>query len=222
MPFGNVGSRRPASCMSCTVGYVSQAVARDLLVREHYLHSFPGGTQLAFGIFAGHRLLGAITLGAGPANAHRLVGGASQRDCLTLSRLWLSDELPLNSESHVLGQVLRSLRQHTEVKFLITYADPAHGHVGTIYQASNWSYTGLSDATPLYDLGDGRQRHSRSVAQAFGTRSLRYLKQHGIAVRLIKQLPKHRYVFFLDRRWRSRLLVPILPYPKPEVSRADR
>ena len=221
MPFGNVASLPGSSCMSCTVGYVSPAVARDLLIREHYSHSFPAGTQLALGIFTHHRLSGALTFGAGPANAYRLVGGASQRDCLTLSRLWLSDELPRNSESHVLGEVLRSLRKHTAVKFLVTYADPAHGHVGTIYQASNWSYTGLSDATPLYDLGDGRQRHSRSIAQAFGTRSLAYLKQHGIAVRLIKQQRKHRYVFFLDRRWRDRLLVPVLPYPKLENSRAD-
>ena len=50
-------------------------VAKALLVREHYLHSLPGGTCLAFGTFVCSRLLGALTFGVGPTNAHRLVEG---------------------------------------------------------------------------------------------------------------------------------------------------
>src|ERR687892_2299441 len=110
-------------------------VARKLLEREHYLHSFPGGTKLAFGAFVVTRLLGALTLGAGPANAYSLVDGATPDDCLTLTRLWLSDELPKNSESRFLGIVIRALRKNTDLKFLVTYTDPAQGHLGTIYQA---------------------------------------------------------------------------------------
>jgi hypothetical protein len=124
-------------------------VARKLLEREHYLHSFPGGTKLAFGAFLSARLLGALTLGAGPAYAYSLVDGATPDDCLTLSRLWLSDELPKNSESRFIGVVLRSLRKNTGLNFLVSYADPAQGHLGTIYQATGWVYTGLSQATPL-------------------------------------------------------------------------
>ena len=71
------------------------AVAKELLVLWHYLHSFPGGTQMAFGVFWVLRLVGALTLGAGPAQAHRLVEGAGPQDCLVLTRLWLSDDLPL-------------------------------------------------------------------------------------------------------------------------------
>lgn len=197
-------------------------VAKPLLVREHYIHTFPGGTMLAFGILFENRLLGALTFGVGPPNIHRLVRGAAPTDCLTLSRLWLSDELPFNSESYVIGAVLRALKQHTSVWCVFSYADPAQGHSGVIYQASNWLYIGLSDATPLYDCGDGRERHSRSLGHTFGTRSLRYLRQHGIAVRLIKQPAKHRYVFFLNPRWKSRLLALVLPYPKQEDSHAVR
>ena len=131
---------------------VPAGIAKDLLVREHYLHFLPGGTCLAFGVFNLGRLVGALTLGVGPFNAYSLVGAAKPDDCLALTRLGLSDALPPNSESRVLGIVLRTLRRQTSLKFLLTYADPAHGHSGTIYQASNWLYTGLSDATPLYDL----------------------------------------------------------------------
>ncbi len=190
------------------------AVAKELLVQKHYHHSFPGGTQLALGVFLILRLVGALTLGAGPAQAHRLVDGAGPQDCLALTRLWLSDQLPSNSESRVLGCVLRALRSSTEVKFVISYADPTQGHVGYIYQSSNWLYTGLSQATPLYDIGDGKLYHSRTLSQIFGTHSLKYLRDHGVQARLVPQQPKHRYIYFLDRSWRARLKVAALPYPK--------
>ena len=136
----------------------------------------------------------------------------------SLSRLWLVEELPKNSESRVIGAVLRSLKKHTNLKFLLSYADPAQGHVGTIYQATGWLYTGLSDAMPYYVLGDGKPRHSRSLAHAFGTHSLKHFKRHGVEVKLVPQEPKHRYIVFMDRDWQDRLRVPVSPYPKLEKS----
>ena len=195
---------------------VPTLVARAVLERHHYLHSLPGGTQLAFGVFAGGRLLGALALGVGPFHGCSLVEGATLADCLTLSRLWLADELPRNSESMVLASVQRELRRHTSIRFLLSYADPSQGHVGTIYQAANWVYTGLSEPTPLYDLGDGIRRHNRSLAHALGTRSVSHLRSHGVAVSLVPQSGKHRYITFLDRSWRGRLRVPVLPYPKKQ------
>jgi hypothetical protein len=188
--------------------------AKILLTERHYLHSMPGGTYLAFGVFKHKRLLGAITLGVGPKNAHRLVANATPVDLLVLSRLWLSDELPSNSESFVIGQVLQAIRRHTDVKFAVTYADPSKGHVGTIYQASNWLYTGRSQSMPVYDLGDGIHHHSRTLSHVYGTHSLAYFRAKGINIRTISQSSKHRYVYFLNPSWRNRLAVPILPYPK--------
>ena len=100
------------------------------------------------------------------------------------------------------------------MKFLISYADPTQGHLGTIYQATGWVYAGLSEATPLYDLGDGQLYHSRTLSQIYGTHSPKYLREHGVQARLVPQEPKHRYVYFLDSSWRERLKVPVLPYPK--------
>ncbi|MFQ6030919.1 MAG: DNA methyltransferase [Dehalococcoidia bacterium] len=196
-------------------------MAKGLLVREHYLQSLPGGTKLCFGVVIQSRLLGALTLGAGPSNAYALVDDAVPDDCLTLTRLWLSDELPKNSESRFVGVVLRHLRKHTSLKFLVSYADPARGHVGTIYQATNWVYAGLSQATPLYDLGDGKQYHSRSLSHCFGSHGLEHFRRHGIQIKLVPQQAKHRYVYFLDPAWRDRLQGPALPYPKLEDSLAS-
>jgi hypothetical protein len=197
-------------------------LARQLVERHHYLHSLPGGTCLAFGAFQGNRIMGVMTLGVGPKNAHALVEGAGPEDCLTLSRLWLSDELPRNSESRFIGVVLRSLRKNTGLKFLVSYADPAQGHLGTIYQATGWVYTGLSEAMPLYDIGDGKARHSRSLSHAYGTHSLEHFSRHGVQVKLVPQQAKHRYLYFLDPAWRERLKGPALSYPRAEVANEYR
>jgi len=195
---------------------ISHIEAKNLLVGHHYLRSFPGGTKLCFGVLMSNRLLGALTLGVGPFLGYKIVSDANPDDVVTLTRFWLSDELPSNSESKVLGLALRALKKDTCLKFVLAYSDPSAGHLGTIYQASNWLYIGLSSATPLYDIGDGVLHHSRTLAHQLGTHSIRYLTSNGINVKLVPQLPKHRYVYFLDKSWSARLTVPILPYPKKE------
>ena len=204
---------------SLQVMSIPVSMAKPMLVARHYLHSWPAGTQLAFGVFQAGQLHGALALGAGPANAHRLVRGAAREDCLCLTRLWLTDALPTNAESRVISFVVRALRK-TSLKFIVTYADPAAGHSGTIYQAANFQYAGLSQATPLYDAGDGVLRHSRSFSHIFGTRDRKHFSDSGISLKVVTPLPKYRYVYFLDPAWRGRLLVPTLPYPKKEVSDA--
>ena len=219
------GATLPLGDMPCAGGVdflsvkpIGFPVAKMLLEREHYLHSIPGGTCFAFGVLSGSRLLGVMTFGAGPPNAHRLVDGSRPDQCVTLTRMWLSDELPHNSASRLLGIVLRALRRHTAIRFVLSYADPSAGHLGTIYQATSWIYTGLSDHMPLYDIGDGRARHSRSLAHAYGTHSVAHFRRHGVPIRVLPQVAKHRYFYFLDPSWRSRLRVPALPYPKSTSS----
>ena len=212
------GSNPRAALHSLNVQGIDRAIAAEVIKHHHYLHSFPGGTKLSLGVFDRKRLSGALTLGVRPKNAHCLVENTSADDCLTLTRLWLSDDLPSNSESRVLAMVVKLLRKHTTIKFLLSYADPSSGHVGTIYQAAGWLYIGLSAAMSLYDLGDGVARHSRSVGQIFGSHSIAHLTKNGINVKTIPQSPKYRYVCFVDPAWQSRLRVPVLPYPKKEKS----
>ena len=204
------------SARDLIVRVVPPAVAADLFVHQHYLHAAPAGAKLALGVFVGTRLAGAVGFNAGPINGWRLVDGARREDCLCLARLWLADDLPRTSESRVLGLAVRLLRKHTTVKFLVSYADPAAGHVGTIYQAAGWLYTGASEAQPLMALGGGPPRHTRSIASALGTHSAAHFRRQGIAVRLLPTIAKHRYVTFVDPTWRPRLRVPVLPHPTKE------
>ena len=216
------GSTPRAALHDIRVRPIPLKVAKAIEVRNHYHRSIPGGTRLSFGAFVGSRLWGSLTLGVGPYNVPSLVEEATADDCLTLIRLWLSDELPSNSESRTTGVVIRALKKSTAVRFLVAYSDPAVGHLGNIYQAAGWLYTGLSEARPLYDVGDGHLHHSRSLSHAYGTHSVAHFAPHGVNVRRVPQQRKHRYVYFLDCSWRDRLRVPVLPYSKREARHEDR
>jgi hypothetical protein len=74
---------------------------------------------------------------------------------------------------------------------------------------------------PVYDVGDGKVRHSRSLSHSYGTHSIEHFSRHGVQVTLVPQQAKHRYVYFLDPTWRESLKRPALPYPKAEVVHAD-
>ena len=74
----------------------------------------------------------------------------------------------------------------------------------------------------MYDIGDGKARHSRSLSHAYGTHSVEHFARHGIQVKLVPQQAKHRYLYFLDPTWRQRFKGTALPYPKAEVVHADR
>ena len=216
---GGASPTTPLQPRDLELRVVPHAVAAALVVRHHYLHAMAAGARLSFGVFASERMAGAVVLNAGPLGAPRLVDGASTRDALNLARLWLSPEAPHNSESRVLGLLVRALRRHTAVRFLVSYADPAAApggvsHVGYVYQAAGWLYTGLSEPQPLFDLGDGRPMHTRSVASVWGTHSKPFFEQHGLCVREVPTVGKHRYLCFVDPSWRGRLRVPVLPYPK--------
>jgi len=142
---------------------VAPSVVRPLMVADHYLHSMPAAPRRCYGVFLDGALLGGVVFTSGARHGHRLLAAAAPQAVATLARLWLSDDLPANSESRVLGIVLRDLRRTTSWKLLLSYADPAAGHVGTIYQATGWIYLGETAGETYVRLADGRLHHPRSV-----------------------------------------------------------
>ena len=135
-----------------------------------------------------------------------------------LARLWLTDELPRNSETWVIGRAVRHVRaQHREVALLVSYADPAVGHLGTIYRAANWTYDGMTDSdrkTPRFDYVRGGRRLGRQ-------RGLGNLEKR-------RRLPKHRFIYSLGKARGPRHPVnrlqrpPVWPLGQAPAKQADR
>ena len=99
-------------------------------------------------------------------------------------------------------------------KIIVSYADTKVGHVGYVYQATNFLYTGLSakrkDPVGFDTSGGKLARHSRG----------HWGKD------LVDRPRKHRYVTFVgDKRQkkqlRQKLRYEVQPYPKGESKTYD-
>ena len=198
---------------SLTVECALAADVRQPITEYHYLHSMPGVVRACFRVRFGDELVGACVLTAGARHAHRLLQGAEPHHVVTLARLWLADELPTNSESRVLGMVLRSLARTGQYKLVVSYADPAVGHLGTIYQASGWTYLGTTEPGRYLQIG-GADVHPRTAHSRYGTNNVGHLRRTGVAATWRVSVPKHRYAYVLAPSWRWRLRGRPQPYPK--------
>lgn len=197
---GAVQVRPPGSIVKrIEVAEVPLGEVAGLIRENHYTHSCAAVASHAFGVYLNGELLGAAVITTGAARSHRLLTAARPSDVVTLSRLWLSDCLPKNSESRVLGVICRRLRAHG-YKALVTFADPAAGHVGTIYRAAGFRFLGRTGPEP-YLIIDGAVCHPRSVSSALGSNDVGHLRRTGIEATRVRTIPKFRYVVPLDKTW---------------------
>ncbi len=210
-----VQARPPRSILKAlAVRPVMPSVVHSIIEERHYLHSMPAATRRCYGVYLDDVLLGAAVFTSGARQSHRLLAAACPQDVSVLARLWLSDALPPNSESRVLGIVLRTLQRETTWKLILSYADPAAGHVGTIYQATGWVYLGQTEADSYIRLPDGVVYHPRTVYQRFGSNSIGHLRATDIPAARVPMMGKHRYAYVLDPAWQWRLRGHVQPYPR--------
>lgn len=144
-----------------TVGELSKTTANELVVRHHYLHRKPHNAY-SFGLFGENGdVVGAVVFGT-PASRHLQVGmcPSSPQSVIELNRLWVHDSCPRNSESFFVARALHALPP----LLVVSYADTAWGHNGTVYRALNFKYAGWTDMerkTPRYDYIPPDGQHTR-------------------------------------------------------------
>ena len=215
---------------------IHNSIAKELIVKHHYTHKWTIA-ELCIGIYDKSKgsvffdvptLVGTVVFGpTAGANVARSVSSLLNHSNLwELKRLWVADELGKNTESWVIGQCLKYIKQHhSEIKCLISYADPDAGHIGTIYQATNWLYQdierpkGTSGYIVSFD-GGTKWQHSRTLFNKYGT--FNYNKLVDVLPRpfKIKELSvKERYIYPLGSKVEKKNLIkslnyPIIEYPK--------
>ncbi len=205
--------RRSGSVRGLVVRPVAPAVLEPMMSGRHYLRSMPPAAIANYGVYDHDRLVGGVVITAGARHGHRILAGADQSTVATVARVWIGDEVGKNAESRVLSVVARLVARNHGVKMLLSYADPAAGHRGTIYMAAGWLYLGMSDTGRYLALGDGEPRHPRSVASMYGTNRPSQLRKMGIPARSVLVGGKHRYCLILDHSWAWRLAAQPKPYP---------
>lgn len=203
-----------------TVSRIPSSEAEPWILGRHYAkRNCP--ISYAFGAYRGTVMIGVVTYGM-PASQHlcRGIAGDDWSDkVLELNRLCC--ENTRNVASLLVGRSLRMLPKPT---IIVSYADMSQGHVGYVYQATNFLYTGLSAKRTEYVLDGSEELHSRAISHfADGKENqAQYLKERfGDALKLKPRPRKHRYIFLHGNRkqvaaMRAALRYPVEPYPKGE------
>ena len=126
----------------------------DAFIQAHYLGKRPAIVTLALKMFVRSAPVGAVVYAMPPPETAKRYGGLTWE----LARLYLLDEIPRNAETWLIAQSVRCIKRHFKaVQYLVSYADPAAGHTGTIYRAANWKQDGSTDderKTPRSDYVD--------------------------------------------------------------------
>ena len=194
----------------------SRAAAEFAVLRWHYSQVMPAGRLVTFGVWESGVFIGAVIFGRG-AN-HNMGGpyGLTQAQVAELVRVALTDHAA--PVSQIVAAVLRKLHAtNPGLRLVVSYADPAEGHHGGIYQAGNWIYTGKS--TPQADLiVDGKPMHKRTAHSLYGTASPEKITaRSGKRAEWSPVYWKHTYLMPLDRPMRRRVEKRRRPAPKRKI-----
>lgn len=201
------------------VQQITSKEANDIVVKYHYLHR-KASCMYAYGLFHDENLIGVIIYGkpASPALCKGVCGEDEASKVIELTRLWIQDGTEKNTESYFIGQTLKMLPKEKDI--IVSYAEIRAGHVGTVYQATNWIYTGMSDKHVQWLLDGIETNHSRHLFDQYG--GINGAKKHfGERMIAVDRPRKHRYIFFnADKKRRKelkkKLRYKIQPYPKRE------
>lgn len=151
---------------------------RDFIEKNHYSHNVNGvKVTQCFSIKHGEELVGGALFGQMSTTAWKKFGD-SEKEVLELRRLVLCDSAERNSESYVVGWCLRWIKKNiSEVKIIVSYADPKYNHSGTIYKASNFKFVGESGKdNGFVDSITGKVYHSRSLRTKYKGEYKPYVK----------------------------------------------
>jgi hypothetical protein len=191
--------------------------ANEFQMVGHYLHR-KAQAMFAYGMFDGEEMIGCVIFGkpASRALCVGLCGVEEARNVLELTRLWIKDGTPKNTESRLIGFGLRSLPREYDI--IVSYAEIGAGHIGVVYQATNWIYTGMSDKHVEWHIDGQPAKHTRHLFDEYG--GVNGAKEHfGARMTRAERPRKHRYVMIRGSKARrkelqGKLRYKVLPYPK--------
>jgi len=210
----------------CVVKPVNYKTASRFCNEYHYAGRTPS-IVVSLGMYVDDIMAGVITYGIPPVpNVQRACGEEYRKNALELNRLFIFDWCGRNSESWLIGQSFRYLEENKPNYFiLVSYSDTTQNHMGTIYQATNWLYTGFQKGRRVGYLVQGKERHNKYFNNTIGSNSPTKVIKHYPGAEILYQKGKHRYVYFLGnrrqrRKMRKLLKWPVLPYPKREPQKS--
>lgn len=174
--------------------------------------------MFCFGLFVDDCLVGVVTYGMPPSPqvGRGFLGEENRVNVIELNRLCINESAPTNSASMLVGRSLKLLPKKYAV---VSYADGAMGHIGYVYQATNFLYCGTATSHDKEYLIDGKWVHAKVLTNRGISSPSKWAKENNIETK--DPMPKHRYIYFIDKTLIKHLKYKILPYPKGASERYE-
>jgi len=185
------------------VKHCTRQEVQSFIETHHYSKSINGCiADYCFSLNCDGALIGAAFFGRMAMAGQWKKYGSVESDVIELRRLCCIDETPKNTESFFIGAMLRWMKKNTTHKIVVSYADAEHGHVGTIYKASNFKYLGRAAGAKVI-LYEGKTYHDKTIRTKYKGELKPFAKKIKEAITLGNAVykntaGKHIYVYPLD------------------------
>jgi hypothetical protein len=193
------------------VKVIPSKIANDFVKKHHYSGKVVPNSTLHFGAFLDNKLHGVMSFGPSinKKGTINLVEGTDWNGFLELNRMAFDDYLPSNSESRCISIALKLIKKNApQIKWIISFADGCQCGDGTIYRASGFKLVGIAENTAIrINPKTGEKVH---IIQAHHLKisSHEFRSWQPIKGNMLK------YIYFLDKTYKDRLTVPIIPFSK--------
>jgi hypothetical protein len=191
------------------------------LLQKHYAKRIPQ-IMFAFGLYEENQLVGVITYGipASPSLCMGICGKEYSDKVLELNRVCLLNN-DKNQASFLVGNSIKLLPKPSIV---VSYADTGKGHIGYVYQATNFLYTGLSANRVDWTVKGLEHKHSKTLSDGMTLESIK--EKYGDDFYYSERSRKHRYIYFHGNKTQKKQMNNLLkyqiePYPKGNSQKYD-
>jgi hypothetical protein len=202
--------------------WCSHEAARYAVQRWYSRPDMPVGKLAKIGVWEDGAFIGVLIFGCGTGGVQKIGEklDTGKFGTAELSRIALgSHAAPVSRIIRIALMLLTSAQPG--LRLIVTYADPAAGHHGGVYQAGGWIYAGRSSKDHVYRDAAGVDHHSMRTS-ATGWKML-----NGKMTRVVRTgdctkiplEPKHRYLMPLDDEMRAKVELLRKPNPKPAKTR---
>ena len=192
------------------------------LLKKHYAKRIPQ-IMFAFGLYEDvcdgieGGLIGVVTYGipASPSLCMGICGKEYSSNVLELNRLCLQNN-DKNQSSYLVSNSIKLLPKPSIV---VSYADTAQGHVGYVYQATNFLYTGLSANRIDWTVKGLEHKHSKTLSDGMTLESIK--EKYGDDFYYAERSRKHRYIYFHGNKTQKKKMNGLLKYKIEQYPKGD-
>lgn len=192
--------------------WATHEAAKYACEKWHYSKCLPPSKSVKIGVWEDGRFVGVVVFGVGATRRLLSPYGLTPEEGCELVRVAFTDHR--SQITRIIAIAIKLLiRKCPKLRLIVSFADPAEGHHGGIYQGGNWIYSGTTDPTK-FPIVSGKIIHPRQMS--------RLVKRDGLkrgSVPYVIKPGKHRFLMPLDAAMKNKIETFRKPYPKRAVSK---